>query len=89
MSDEMKEPECKTAADARYRLSHARIGSLVTPTHEYLLTLRNGIHSWLASVEKEMALLAEKDAAIEAGERDAGTYDDPRDPMFNTYDDGQ
>jgi len=85
----MKEPECKTAADARYRLSHARIGSLVTPTHEYLLTLRNGIHSWLASVEKEMALLAEKDAAIEAGERDAGTYDDPRDPMFNTYDDGQ
>lgn len=49
---------CKTKQDACYRVSTARIGSLVEPTEEYLLRLRQDLHDWLRRVDE--ALIASK-----------------------------
>lgn len=48
----------QTRNDARARMSEARTGSLVNPSYEYLLALRQGLYAWIENVDEKIAELA-------------------------------
>jgi len=48
----------QTRNDARFRITQARIGSLVKPSFDYLQALRQDLYAWIEDVDEAIAKTA-------------------------------
>jgi hypothetical protein len=54
--------QCKTRRDADLRIAKLRLGSLVNPTEEYLITFRRRLYDFLDTVNDELFKVAKKNS---------------------------
>lgn len=61
---------CKTREDAYARIAQAKIGSLVNPTEEYLMMLKNELYNWLEKVDEALIKMPSNEPKDQEEEQD-------------------